>query len=99
MLYPLPGRLMQGHLFAVQGLHLPLQTLHSVDHVVEGRDGFGGVLAEQGSIGGRFERRQDFLVLPFDVLLDGLEVLAGEFMGEAEERLILYVRILLAFGC
>lgn len=73
--------------------------MHSTDHAVERSDGLGRILAGQGGIGGGFEGREDFLVLPFDVLLDRFEILAGKFVGEAEEGLILLHPISLAFRC
>ena len=79
---PLPGRLVEGLLFPVEAFHLALQALHAGDHRVEGRDRSGGVLAGQGGVGGRFERGEDVLVLPFDVLLNGFEILSGDFVRE-----------------
>ena len=73
----------------MQGLHLPLQTVHSVDHGVQRSDRLGRILAGQGGVGGGLERGEDVLVLPFDVLLDRLEVLPGDFVREAEEGLVL----------
>ena len=86
---PLPRGLVEGLFFAVEGLHLPLQALHAVDHRFQGGDGFGGVLTGQGGVGGGFEGGEDVLVLPFDMLLDGFEVLPGDFMREAQEGLVL----------
>ena len=58
-------------------------------------------MAGQGGVGGGFEGGEDVLVFPLDVLLDGFEVLSGDFMWEAEERLVLlqgyYFISLLAF--
>ena len=71
--------------------------MHSTDHAVEGGNGLGRILAGQGGVGGGFEGREDFLVLPFDVLLDRFEILAGKFVGEAEERLILLHSCLVSF--
>lgn len=100
MLYPLPGRPVQRPLVAVQALHLALEALQAADHAVQGRDRPGRLLAGQGGVGGGFERGEDVLVLPFDVLLDGFEILPGEFVGEAEEGLILgTVLRWLACGC
>lgn len=53
-------------------------------------------MAGQGGVGGGFEGREDVLVLSFDVLLNGFEVLSGKFMWEAEEGLILFQRVSLA---
>lgn len=72
--------------------------MHSTDHAVEGSDGLGRILAGQGGVGGGFEGGEDFLVLPFDVLLDGFEILAGKFVGEAEEGLILLHSRLVSFS-
>ena len=91
MLDSLPRRLMQHPLFAPQGFHLPFQALHSGNHAVEGGDRFGRILAGEGSVGGGFEGREDVFVLPFHVLLSRFEIFTGDFMGEAEERLVLSV--------
>ncbi len=48
-----------------------------------------GILAGEGGVGGGFEGGEDVLVFPLDVPLDRLEVLAGDFVGEAEEGLVL----------
>ncbi len=48
-----------------------------------------GILAGEGGVGGGFEGGEDVLVFPLDVLLDRFEVLAGNFVGEAEKRLVL----------
>ena len=93
MLYPLPRRLMQRLLLAVQALHFPLEPLHPADHVLQRRDRLGGILPGQRGVGGGFERGEDVLVLPFDVLLDRLEILPGDFMREAEEGLVLFPRV------
>ena len=90
MLDPLPGRLMQRLLLAVQGLHLPLQPLHPGDHAVQRGDRLGSVLAGEGGVGGGLEGGEDVLVLPFDVLLDGLEVFPGDFVRETQEGLVLF---------
>ena len=87
---PLPRRPVQSLFLAVQGRHLPLQGLHAGDHVVERGDGFGGVLAGQGGVGGRFEGGEDIFVFPFDVPLDGFEILSGDFVWETEEGLVLF---------
>ena len=87
---------MQRLLFAVYGFHLALQTLHSIYQVVQGGDCLGCVLAGQGCVGCGFEGREDVLVLSFDVLLNGFEVLSGKFMWEAKEGLILFQDISLA---
>ena len=91
MLDPLPRRLMQHPLFAPQGFHLPFQALHSSNHAVEGGDGFGRILAGEGGVGGGFEGREDVFVLPFYVLLSSFEIFSGDFVGQTEERLVLFV--------
>jgi len=48
-------------------------------------------LAFHGSVGGLFEGGDNLPVFPLDILLDGLEVLAGKFVGKSEERLILII--------
>lgn len=47
-------------------------------------------MAGEGGIGGGFEGGEDGFFLFLDVLLDGFEVSAGDFVGEAEERLVLH---------
>jgi hypothetical protein len=46
-------------------------------------------LAYKGSVGGFLEGEDNVFVLPLDILLYGFEVLAGNFVGESEEWLIL----------
>ena len=83
---------MERLLLAMQSLHLPLQPLHPTDHAVERGERLGGILAGQRGIGGGFEGRNDVLVLPFDMLLDRLEVLPDDFVREAKEGLVLLNR-------
>lgn len=42
-------------------------------------------------VGGVFEGREDMFLFALDDALDGLEVSAGEFVWESEERLVLYI--------
>ena len=67
--------------------------MHPIDHVIQGGDRFECILAGQGGVGRGLEGRKDVLGISFDVLLDGLEVLAREFVREAEEGLVLSVRL------
>ncbi len=43
----------------------------------------------EGGIGGSFEQRGDLVGFSRDVFLGGFEVFAEEFLGEADERLLL----------
>ena len=89
MLDPLFGLLMQLLFIVVYAFHLSLEALHALYHGVERGYGGGGVLAGERGVGGRFEGGEDGFFFFLDVLLDGLEVSAGDFVGEAEEGLVL----------
>lgn len=73
----------------MQCFHLALETLHAVDHVIEGLERLIRVLLGQGGIGCRLERGQDFPVLSFDMSLYCLEILSGKLVRKAEEGLVL----------
>jgi len=77
----------------VQRFHLPLETLHAIDHVVKRLERLIRVLLGKGVIGGRLERRENLLVLPLDMSLHGLEVLPGKLVRKTKERLVLQVRL------
>lgn len=74
----------------MQSLHFPFQIRHAIYHGIEGSDGLcrRGFPVE-GVIGGFLERGEDMVAGVFKGTLQGLEVFAGELVGESEERLFL----------
>jgi len=73
----------------VQGLESLFEAIQASDEGVDHGEGLGVVGFVHGWGGEIFELGEDELLLVLDVSLGGLEVLAGEFVGETEERLLL----------
>ena len=77
------------HFFSGEGLEFAFEAAHAVDHGVEGGEGRGRGRAGEGGVGGGSEGREDGFALVLDVFLDRFEVLAGEFVRQPEQGLVL----------
>ena len=81
--------LMQDLFFVVETLHFPLEPLHAADHAVQAIQRLSSILAGECGIRCRFEGGKNIFIFSFDILLNSFEVLACQFMGKSEKRLIL----------